>query len=120
MDKEIGPEELEEILSKLKDSMQSDIRQTVLWNTLGLLLLKTGRLQVRYVIVDLFHISCSDIDFIMLSRVLYQFCHLYWLWTPITMTALVTLGSLTFKGIQLIVSVTTSKVCTVVKTFSLY
>ncbi|XP_044487566.1 probable UDP-N-acetylglucosamine--peptide N-acetylglucosaminyltransferase SPINDLY [Mangifera indica] len=45
LDKEIGPEELQEILSKLKDSMQSDIRQTVLWNTLGLLLLKTGRLQ---------------------------------------------------------------------------
>ncbi|KAJ0047782.1 hypothetical protein Pint_15608 [Pistacia integerrima] len=45
LDKELEPEELEEILSKLKDSMQSDIRQAVLWNTLGLLLLKTGRLQ---------------------------------------------------------------------------
>ncbi|KAJ0106538.1 hypothetical protein Patl1_18206 [Pistacia atlantica] len=45
LDKELEPEELEEILSKLKDSMQSDIRQALLWNTLGLLLLKTGRLQ---------------------------------------------------------------------------
>ncbi|KAH7549780.1 hypothetical protein JRO89_XS13G0081400 [Xanthoceras sorbifolium] len=45
LDKELEAEELEEILSKLKESMQSDIRQAVVWNTLGLILLKTGRLQ---------------------------------------------------------------------------
>ncbi|XP_021908957.1 uncharacterized protein LOC110823008 isoform X2 [Carica papaya] len=44
-DRELEPEELEEILSKMKDSMQSDIRQAVVWNTLGSILLKTGRLQ---------------------------------------------------------------------------
>ncbi|KAK9278719.1 hypothetical protein L1049_028295 [Liquidambar formosana] len=44
-DKELEPEELEEILSKMKESMQSDIRQAAVWNTLGLILLKTGRVQ---------------------------------------------------------------------------
>ncbi|KAM5571809.1 hypothetical protein ABKV19_012075 [Rosa sericea] len=44
-DKELEPQELEEILSKLKESMQSDVRQAAVWNTLGLILLKTGRLQ---------------------------------------------------------------------------
>ncbi|OMP10384.1 Tetratricopeptide TPR-1 [Corchorus olitorius] len=45
LEKELEREELEEILSKLKESMQSDIRQAGVWNTLGLILLKTGRLQ---------------------------------------------------------------------------
>ncbi|XP_058749101.1 probable UDP-N-acetylglucosamine--peptide N-acetylglucosaminyltransferase SPINDLY [Vicia villosa] len=44
-DKELEPHELEEILSKLKESMQSDIRQAAVWNTLGFILLKTGRVQ---------------------------------------------------------------------------
>ncbi|KAM7275662.1 hypothetical protein ACFE04_017528 [Oxalis oulophora] len=44
-DKELEPEELEEIISSLKESMQSDVRQALLWNTLGLLLLKTGRFE---------------------------------------------------------------------------
>ncbi|KAK4256990.1 hypothetical protein QN277_006640 [Acacia crassicarpa] len=44
-DKELEPQELEEILSKLKESVQSDIRQAAVWNTLGFVLLKTGRLQ---------------------------------------------------------------------------
>ncbi|TKY73596.1 Tetratricopeptide repeat protein 37 [Spatholobus suberectus] len=44
-DKELEPHELEEILSKLKESVQSDIRQTAVWNTLGFILLKTGRVQ---------------------------------------------------------------------------
>lgn len=46
-DKELEPEELEEILSKLKESIQSDIRQAAVWNTLGLILLRTGRWQVQ-------------------------------------------------------------------------
>ncbi|XP_022737427.1 probable UDP-N-acetylglucosamine--peptide N-acetylglucosaminyltransferase SEC [Durio zibethinus] len=44
-DEELEHEELEEILFKLKESLQSDIRQAGVWNTLGLILLKTGRLQ---------------------------------------------------------------------------
>ncbi|XP_050378166.1 probable UDP-N-acetylglucosamine--peptide N-acetylglucosaminyltransferase SPINDLY [Argentina anserina] len=44
-DKELEAWELEEILSKLRESMQSDVRQAAVWNTLGLILLKTGRLQ---------------------------------------------------------------------------
>lgn len=44
-DKELEPQELDEILSKLKESMQSDARQAAVWNTLGLILLKSGRLQ---------------------------------------------------------------------------
>ena len=46
-DKELEPKELEETLYKLKESMQSDMRQAALWNSLGLILLKTGRLQVQ-------------------------------------------------------------------------
>ncbi|KAK6920591.1 hypothetical protein RJ641_014269 [Dillenia turbinata] len=45
LDKELEPEELEEILLKLKMTLQSDIRHAAVWNTLGLILLKTGRLQ---------------------------------------------------------------------------
>ncbi|KAH1255041.1 Tetratricopeptide repeat protein 37 [Glycine max] len=44
-DKELEPHELEEILFKLKQSVRSDIRQTAVWNTLGFILLKTGRMQ---------------------------------------------------------------------------
>ncbi|KAF3499062.1 hypothetical protein F2Q69_00040087 [Brassica cretica] len=40
--KEIEGVELEEILSKLKDSMKLDVRQATVWNTLGLMLLKAG------------------------------------------------------------------------------
>ncbi|XP_052182443.1 uncharacterized protein LOC127795053 isoform X2 [Diospyros lotus] len=44
-EKEFDPKELEEILCKLKESMKSDIRQASVWNTLGMILLKTGHLQ---------------------------------------------------------------------------
>ncbi|KAA8542184.1 hypothetical protein F0562_023336 [Nyssa sinensis] len=44
-DKELESKELEEILCKLKESVNSDIRQASVWNILGLLLLKTGRLK---------------------------------------------------------------------------
>ncbi|KAL9284399.1 putative tetratricopeptide-like helical domain superfamily [Arabidopsis thaliana] len=40
--KELEGEELEEILSKLKDSIKLDVRQAAVWNTLGLMLLKAG------------------------------------------------------------------------------
>lgn len=58
-DKEIEPKELEEILSKLKESMQSDIRQAALWNSLGLILLKSGRLQVYIWFLVLFTVAYS-------------------------------------------------------------
>lgn len=44
-DKELEPEELEEIVLKLKESVLTDIRQVPVWNTLGIILLKTGRLE---------------------------------------------------------------------------
>ena len=46
-DKEFEPKELEEILYKLKESVKSDTRQASVWNILGMILLKTGRLQVK-------------------------------------------------------------------------
>lgn len=44
-EKELGSDELEEILIKLNESMKSDVRQASVWNTLGLILLKSGHLQ---------------------------------------------------------------------------
>nr|XP_027123893.1 UDP-N-acetylglucosamine--peptide N-acetylglucosaminyltransferase 110 kDa subunit-like [Coffea arabica] len=44
-DKELEPKELDDIILKLRESMDSDIRQAPVWNTLGLVLLKTGRFQ---------------------------------------------------------------------------
>uniref|UniRef100_A0A6V7QT76 UDP-N-acetylglucosamine--peptide N-acetylglucosaminyltransferase SPINDLY n=1 Tax=Ananas comosus var. bracteatus TaxID=296719 RepID=A0A6V7QT76_ANACO len=44
-DKELEAGELDEILAKLKNSLQSDARQAAVWNTLGSILLRSGRLQ---------------------------------------------------------------------------
>ncbi|XP_073000123.1 uncharacterized protein [Typha latifolia] len=44
-DKDIEASELDEILVKLKCSLQSDAKQAAVWNTLGLILLRSGRLQ---------------------------------------------------------------------------
>ncbi|KAH6770532.1 tetratricopeptide repeat protein [Perilla frutescens var. hirtella] len=44
-DKELEPHELDEICCKLRESIESDVRQASVWNTLGLILLRTGRLQ---------------------------------------------------------------------------
>ncbi|XP_010927572.2 uncharacterized protein [Elaeis guineensis] len=44
-DKELEMVELDEILGKLKESVQSDPKQAAVWNTLGLILLRTNRLQ---------------------------------------------------------------------------
>lgn len=49
-DKELETEELEAILLKLKESVLSDIRQVPVWNTLGIILLKTGRVEVDFLI----------------------------------------------------------------------
>ncbi|XP_076901981.1 uncharacterized protein LOC143556578 isoform X2 [Bidens hawaiensis] len=43
--KELEGKELEEVLCKLNESMASDVRQASVWNTLGVLLLKSGHLQ---------------------------------------------------------------------------
>lgn len=45
---ELEPKELEEILVKLKESLQSDVRRVSIWNILGLKLLRTGRLKVLF------------------------------------------------------------------------
>ncbi|XWS60332.1 hypothetical protein CRYUN_Cryun07bG0026700 [Craigia yunnanensis] len=60
LDKELEHEELEEILSKLKESMQSDIRQAGVWNTLGLMLLKTGRLQSAITVLSSLLVLAPD------------------------------------------------------------
>lgn len=61
--KELEGEELEEILSKLKDSIKLDVRQAAVWNTLGLMLLKAGCLMVKFftMLVDYQYNSFCDI-----------------------------------------------------------
>ncbi|XP_070033567.1 uncharacterized protein [Nicotiana tomentosiformis] len=44
-DEELDPEELENILAKLKEAVKSDVTQVSIWNALGIILLRTGRLQ---------------------------------------------------------------------------
>ncbi|KMZ58179.1 hypothetical protein ZOSMA_79G00200 [Zostera marina] len=44
-DNELGNDELQSIISKLKETVRYDIRQAAVWNTLGLMLLWSGRLQ---------------------------------------------------------------------------
>ncbi|KAG6477302.1 hypothetical protein ZIOFF_066555 [Zingiber officinale] len=44
-EREFEMDELEEILKKLKCSIESDTKQAAFWNMLGLILLRTGRLQ---------------------------------------------------------------------------
>ncbi|KAJ3682435.1 hypothetical protein LUZ60_015008 [Juncus effusus] len=44
-DKELEASELDEILTKLTDSMQSDVKQASVWNSLGSILLRTGQIQ---------------------------------------------------------------------------
>ncbi|XP_062229063.1 uncharacterized protein LOC133926901 isoform X2 [Phragmites australis] len=44
-DEELGTGELDEILAKMKSSVESDPRQAAVWNILGLVLLRGGQLQ---------------------------------------------------------------------------
>lgn len=44
---ELRKEELEGVTSKVREGLQADSGQATLWNTMGLLLLRTGRLQVN-------------------------------------------------------------------------
>lgn len=47
--KELGAKELDEVINNLKDSMKSDMKQASVWNTLGMILLKSGRLKVKVI-----------------------------------------------------------------------
>ncbi|KAL6524564.1 hypothetical protein OROHE_016235 [Orobanche hederae] len=62
-DKELDPQELDEICSKLRESMELDVRQASVWNTLGLILLRTGRLQSAVsVFSSLLEIAPDNLD----------------------------------------------------------
>ncbi|PRQ30718.1 putative tetratricopeptide-like helical domain-containing protein [Rosa chinensis] len=52
---------LREILWKLKESMQSDVRQAAVWNTLGLILLKTGTFAIS-VLSSLLAVAHTNYD----------------------------------------------------------
>jgi len=45
-DEELETNEVDEILVKLKSSVESDHRQAAVWNILGLVLLRGGQIQV--------------------------------------------------------------------------
>ncbi|MQM01736.1 hypothetical protein Taro_034493 [Colocasia esculenta] len=59
-DKDLEAEELDIILSKLKESMQLDSRHASAWSTLGLLLLRTGRLQSAISVLSSLLASAPD------------------------------------------------------------
>ncbi|PIN27038.1 Protein O-GlcNAc transferase [Handroanthus impetiginosus] len=62
-DKELEPQELDEICLKLRESMDSDVRQASVWNILGLILLRTGRLQSAIsVFSSLLEIAPENLD----------------------------------------------------------
>ncbi|KAK4375829.1 hypothetical protein RND71_006506 [Anisodus tanguticus] len=62
-DEELGPEELENILAKVKEAVKSDVRQVSIWNALGIVLLRTGRLQSAIsVFSTLLDISPDNLD----------------------------------------------------------
>ncbi|MCD9558984.1 hypothetical protein HAX54_016693 [Datura stramonium] len=62
-DEELDPEELENILAKLKEAVKSDVRQVSIWNALGIILLRTGRLQSAIsVFSTLLDISPDNLD----------------------------------------------------------
>ncbi|XP_060170813.1 probable UDP-N-acetylglucosamine--peptide N-acetylglucosaminyltransferase SPINDLY isoform X2 [Lycium barbarum] len=62
-DEELEPEELENILAKLKEAVKSDVRQVSIWSSLGIILLRTGRLQSAIsVFSTLLDISPDNLD----------------------------------------------------------
>lgn len=62
-DEELDPEELENILAKLKEAVKSDVTQVSIWNALGIILLRTGRLQSAIsVFSTLLDISPDNLD----------------------------------------------------------
>ncbi|XP_019245031.1 PREDICTED: probable UDP-N-acetylglucosamine--peptide N-acetylglucosaminyltransferase SPINDLY isoform X2 [Nicotiana attenuata] len=62
-DEELDPEEIENILAKLKEAVKSDVTQVSIWNTLGVILLRIGRLQSAIsVFSTLLDISPDNLD----------------------------------------------------------
>ncbi|KAG9138003.1 hypothetical protein Leryth_001276 [Lithospermum erythrorhizon] len=62
-DKGLEAEELEDVLFKLKESTKSDVRHASVWNTLGLILLKTGHVQSAIsVLSSLFDVAPNNLD----------------------------------------------------------
>ncbi|EPS73253.1 hypothetical protein M569_01502 [Genlisea aurea] len=62
-DRELEPHELHEICSKMKESLESDLRQAAVWNILGLMLLRTGRLQSAiFVFSSLLEVAPDNLD----------------------------------------------------------
>ncbi|CAA0820941.1 tetratricopeptide repeat (TPR)-containing protein [Striga hermonthica] len=62
-DKELEPQELDDICSKLRESIELDVRQASVWNTLGLILLRTGRSQSAIsVFSSLLEIAPDNLD----------------------------------------------------------
>ncbi|CAA6659629.1 unnamed protein product [Spirodela intermedia] len=59
-DKELEAEELEDVHIRLKESMQIDTRHGGVWSTLGLILLRTGRLQTAISILSSLLAFCPD------------------------------------------------------------
>ncbi|KAL0918918.1 hypothetical protein M5K25_010965 [Dendrobium thyrsiflorum] len=51
-DKELEASELDEILTRMRDSLHLDAKQAAVWNTLGLILLRTGRFQSAIAILS--------------------------------------------------------------------
>jgi hypothetical protein len=47
-DEELETGDLDDILVKMKNSVESDPRQAAVWNILGLVLLRGGQLKVEY------------------------------------------------------------------------
>lgn len=58
-DKELEPQELDEIIIKLKESVSLDVRQAAVWNVLGQILIRTGRLQVLSCRITFFLEGCN-------------------------------------------------------------
>jgi hypothetical protein len=105
-DEELETGEVDDILAKLKSSVESDHRQAAVWNILGLVLLRGGQIQVWYAeTVTFFSIVYAAVSaknylliFCTLSRVLSQFYLLSRLLLQTTWTPLRILVSHTFKG----------------------
>lgn len=83
--------------------MQSDLRHAAVWNTLGLILLTTGRVKVHIYYCSLpWLLSSKKLMWthVNKSRVQFQCCHPCWPLSLTTTIALETLELLIFKGMR--------------------
>ena len=113
-DEELETSEVDEILVKLKSSVESDHRQAAVWNILGLVLLRGGQIQVWALnllyFFPLIMQKCLRLkwdvieelvaDVLCVSRVLSQFYLLSRLSLQTTWTPLRILVLRTFKGLN--------------------